>query len=262
MHDLLLRVGAAAAVLVFSACATSEAAPVTFAFEAMVDSVSTGASFNSEIDLEEGDVITGQFTFEPNTGDGSPSLVVDQPYNFTVNINGVDISTADYEAIVRDDAGVIVDCVDLSCPSILDILELEGSSLSVANNTMLMNLDSESSGFRMRLLASADPNIFEGSFENLVPIPLEVVLDAAEIPADVEIWNSFSGRSLQVWLVDDQGGAFSLNATVGQFTVVPEPTSGSLVFLGLIAVGLAARTGRGGKRCQGGKKVSSTVSRR
>ncbi len=218
-----------------------QAAPVTFAFEASVGSISPGASFDSDIILAVGDVITGQFTFEPNAGDGNSSFEVNQPYAFSLEINGVELSTAAYRATSRDDAVILVDCIDLSCPSVLDILELDGNGLSASNGTVLPNLASESSGFRLSLVASADPNILDGNFD---PIPLIVVLDAATIPADVGIWNQFLGRSLQVWLGDSQGGTFSLNATVGQFTVVPEPSSVSLVSFGIIIVGLVARTGR------------------
>jgi len=59
-------------------CSTLIAAPVTFAFEVTVDSVFPGAPFDSEIDLAEGDVITGQFTFEPNAGDGNSPFMVNQ----------------------------------------------------------------------------------------------------------------------------------------------------------------------------------------
>jgi len=219
------------------------AAPVTFAFEATVDSISPGASFDSAIDLEEGDVITGQFTFEPDPGDGSSSLVVNQPYNFTVNINGVELSTADYGATVRNDARISVDCPDLSCPNVFDLLELNGNSLSATNgnDAVLANLASKSSGFRLSLAANADSSLMD---ENFNPIPLVVVLEAAEIQADAGVWNQFSRRSLRVWLGDSQGDTFSLNATVGQFAVVPEPSSGSLVCLSIIMAGFAARAGR------------------
>ena len=72
------------------------ATPVTFGFEATVASISLGASFDSEIGLETGDVITGQFTFEPNTGDGSDSFEVNQPHAFSLEINGIELSTVAY----------------------------------------------------------------------------------------------------------------------------------------------------------------------
>jgi len=232
MNHFLLRV-CAAAVLVFGTSATLEAAPVTFVFEATVDFISPGASFDSEIDLEEGDVITGQFTFEPNAGDGSSALVVNQPYNFTVNINGVELSTAAFETTVRDDAYSIIDCGD--CPGfvISDRLSLSGSNLMEVGDIALSNLDADSSGFQMQLEEWFGDPYWSGMD----------ILGAAEIPAGPEAWNLFSRRSLQVWLGDGQGGIFSLNATVGQFTIVPEPCSGSLI-LSVVVSGLAARTGR------------------
>ncbi len=240
MKTTILRVLVLASVGLGMA-AGAGATPVTFAFEANVDFISLGASFDSEIGLAAGDVITGQFTFEPNAGDGSDSFEVNQPYAFSLKINGIELSTAAFKTTVLDDAGIIVDCVDLSCPSVVDILELDENGLSASSGTVLPNLASESSGFRLSLGANADSTLLD---ENFDPIPLIVVLDTAEIPADVGVWNQFTGRSLQVWLEDAQGGTYRFNATVGQFTVIPEPSSVSLVYIGIVVVGLAARIGR------------------
>ena len=141
---------------------------------------------------------------------------------------------------VRNDAGSDVDCPDFSCPSLVDILELNKNGLTASTATVLPNIAPKSSGFGLSLWANADPTLLD---ENLDPIPLEVVLDTAEIPAGVGVWNQFSGRSLQVWLEDIQGGTYRFNATIGQFTVVPEPCSGSLVCIG-ITVSLATRAAR------------------
>ncbi len=66
MKNNYFRVCSAVAVLVFGASSVSEAGPVTFIFEATVDFVSLGASFDPELSLALNDVITGQFTFDPN----------------------------------------------------------------------------------------------------------------------------------------------------------------------------------------------------
>ncbi len=215
--------------------AGAEAAPVTFGFEATVDSISPGASFDSEIGLEAGDVITGRFTFEPNARDGSSPFVVNQPYAFSVDINGVELSTAAYMATSRDDAHLVVDCTELLCPgfAISDALTLGENGLLGMGDTIQSNLNASSSGFQMQL-EEWFGHPFWGGMD---------VLDAARIPADIGTWNQFSGRSLQVWLEDIQGGAYRFNATVGQFTVVPEPCSGFLICIGII-VRLAVSAGR------------------
>jgi len=232
----LAFVGALALVMLLANGPALQAAPVTFAFEATVDSISPGASFDSAIDIAEGDVITGQFTFEPNAGDGSASLVVDQPYSFTVNINGIELSTAAYRATVSNDTGADLDCADFLCPGfvVIDSLTLGGSNLMEVGDDTLPNLDTDSSGFQMQLEEWFGHPFWGGTD----------ILDTASIPAGLDSWNQFSRRPLRVWLGDGQGGTFSLNATVGQFAVVPEPSSGSLICLCILVTGIAARTGR------------------
>ena len=213
---------------------TLKAAPVTFRFEAEVNSIFPGASFDSELGLSVGNVVTGQFTFEPNPGDGSDSFEINQPYEFSLEINGVELSTAAFETASLNDAGFDVDCVDFSCSSLLDILTLSGNGLSAANGAVLPNFDTESSGFQMRFSSNVDPTLLDGNFD---PIPVEDVLDTAEIPSESHIWNQFLyARTLSIWLGDNQGGRFSLTATVDQFTVVPEPSSCSLTLIVVLCI--------------------------
>jgi len=226
--------GAVAALILLGWSSVLQAAPVTFAFKASVDSISSGASFDSEIDLTVGDEITGRFTFDPNAGDGNSPFEVIQPYAFSVVFNGVKLSSAAYETTSRDDVHLDVDCSDLACPGFAtsDSLSLKGSNLMEVGNLILSNLDADSSGFQMQL-EEWFGHPFWGGMN---------ILDSANIPADIGTWNQFSGRSLKVWLGDGQGGSLSMNATVGQFTVVPEPSSGTLIFL--IVISGLANTGR------------------
>ncbi len=62
------------AVTFFSLAPVLVAAPVTLAFEAQIHKVFPGIPFDSGIEFTEGDVISGQFTFEPDDGDGGMSF--------------------------------------------------------------------------------------------------------------------------------------------------------------------------------------------
>ena len=56
-----------------------EATPVTLNLEAVVSSTASDMSSEFGISVSEGDIITGQFTFEPESGEGA-SFATIQPY--------------------------------------------------------------------------------------------------------------------------------------------------------------------------------------
>lgn len=188
-----------------------QAAPITFTFEATINSVYVGIPFNLGIDYQVGDVVAGKFAFDPLEGDGSTAVRVLQPHDFLLNVNGAVFATPSFEIESVNDALLIA---EYSPASVVDILAAGGAGLSAANPADFPNLSLTQSSFLMRL---------DGP-ESALPI--------ASVPANASDWNSFNlSRQMIVSFRDGNGGAIGFQATVGDFVVLPEPSSllGSLL---------------------------------
>jgi len=212
MHDFLLRVCGMVAVLVFGMSSTLEAAPVTFAFDAEISSVSLGIPFDSGIDFSVGDTISGQFTFQPfeencaiADGPFQPfGCTKPQLFSFSMEIDGINLSVNSYEIDTLNNTGVF----DGAGPVVQDFLEPRGRGLSPAEASRPISIDPASSGFGMMLRGGASS------------------INFASIPGSPDVWNQFNlERSLNIFVLDGNGGVIRIRAVVGQFSIVPEPTS-------------------------------------
>jgi hypothetical protein len=193
------------------------AAPVTLRFEAEIDRVS-GSDFDSGIEFVVGDVVSGQFTYDPNPGDGETPLTVPQPYHFSIAINGVELASPSYEITADDDDLV----TDFEVGSIFDQLELVGAGLSAFDVTADIDIDPLQSTFGLDLWGASD---------------FADILETAQIPSNVEIWNQFdTWRHFRVTLRNGEGGVSGFSATVGDFSQVPEPASVCLSLSAAIGV--------------------------
>lgn len=204
-------------LLVTAGLSRSNAEPVTFQFEAEIDRLS-GTPFDSGIEFAEGDVISGQFTFEPDDGNGDKFFEATQPYDFLLNINGVRVGASSYSIESIDD-GHFSD-LEEPIPSVLDVLNL-GGELSAVNNELGVNINPTLSAFRAALWGPT--NGLPGTTDTL---------ETAMIPADVETWNRFIyRRQLSVAFRSGNGDVQGFQATIGELNVVPEPSTGYLLSL-------------------------------
>lgn len=195
-------------------CTTATAAPVTLRFEAEIGTIAAGLPFDSGIEYSLGDIVTGQMTFEPVVGNGGMLFESQQPFDFQLNINGVELAAPSFTIESVDGAAI----TDFPPADHIDSLTLAGGGLSPIVPDSLPNLDAESSGFRMALFGPTS------------------AIQQVEVPASVATWNDFSlWRQLSVSFRDGNGGAVGFQASVGSFAVVPEP---STIFVSLAPIGI------------------------
>lgn len=201
--------------------------PVTFRFNATIDSVFPGNPFDSGVTFTAGDVVYGRFTFEPNNGDGSSSITVPQHHSFVVSVNGLELASERYEITADDDDFVF----DFEQAAILDQLEFAGDRISAFDEMADVNIDPSRSSFAMNLWA--DSPFMMGQVG---------VLEPALIPVSLETWNQLDAwRNLQLILRDGEGGLVGFSATVGNFLQIPEP-SGAVLALSVVLGALLARS--------------------
>ncbi len=203
-------VGAAAFVVVAITAVSSKAAPVTFIFDATIVGVSNEIPFDVGIEYEVGDIIEGRFTFLPQDGAGAMTFTAVQPYAFSLNVNEVVLETPNFTLRGGNDWLV----ADYPLADEVDALELGAAGLSAVGPAAMLNIDASRSGFSMGLRGSTS------------------VMLAASHPADLAVWNAFNfERHLTIQFRDGQGGAMGLQATVGSFGLVPEPSTLAIVSL-------------------------------
>ncbi len=207
-----IRLAAAIGVAWMVYATNAQAAPVTLRFDATIQTIFPGIPFDSGIEFELGDAITGQFTFEPAVGDGSMRFVATQPYGFSLNLDGIAFSISNFEIESINDSSLDYDCPPgVTCvppAGVIDSLVVGGDGLTAAGPTTLPNVDPAQSGFRMLLYGSAS------------------ALPVASHPSDPAVWNAFNlFTALNVTLRGGSGGATGFQATVGRFVAIPEPST-------------------------------------
>jgi hypothetical protein len=184
--------------------AGARAEPITFRFEAEINTMFPGIPFNSGIDYAPDDVISGQFTFEPTPGNGSMLFEVTQPHLFTLNINGVELSVPTYDIHAVNNSPIS----DFPPASVIDSMLIGAGNLAPEQADLYPNIDPGTSSFRITLFSPAD------------------VLSQAGVPEAVVTWNEFDlTRQINVTFRNGMGGAIGFQATIGAFSVVPEPAS-------------------------------------
>lgn len=192
------------------------AAPVTLRFEGVIDRTPVGIPYASGVSYEVGDRITGDITFDPEEGQGL-RLVADQPFPVTLHVNGVTLQATDYQIDTLNNANI----ADFPPASLIDTITLAGGGLNVQQGAGATTVDPSTSSFRLQLFGP----------------PGVQALPA--IPPAAALWNAFTlERQLIVHLGNGEGGVVGFQATVGQFSVVPEPSSQLLFALVIITAGI------------------------
>jgi hypothetical protein len=185
---------------------TTQAGPVTFRFNALIDNVG-GIPFNLGLDFAVGDEITGSFTFDPQEGDGDITAVYPQNHQLLLEINGRMLATSNFEVFVGNN----VEVIDYPFANQVDML-----SVQCGNSP-------EGCAPGIQSLAGGDP------FRLGIGLSLRAdtaALEMLTLPSELSIWNDFGfERQLSVAFANVDGGGVVFQATVGQFLAVPEQSS-------------------------------------
>ncbi len=132
-----------------------------------------------------------------------------------LNINDVAVSAPSFDVQVVNDTPIL----DFPRATNIDFLQVAAGDLVPAEAAMFPNIDAANSDFRMTLYAPID------------------TLDLAGIPEAASKWNQFNlWREIHVGFANGEGGAIGFQATVGDFRLIPEPTTGFLTLFSLIAL--------------------------
>jgi hypothetical protein len=195
------------ATLAFLAMQSSAiATPLTLLFDAEVRHISPGIPFDSGLNVQVGDTVSGMLQFHPKATGGS-FLEVVEPFLAQIFVDGKTLTTptsiADLTLRSRDNVGI----VDYPPALVIDTIVV-GSTLGPANPEALPNVAPDQSSFRINLWG--DPSI----------------LETPSLPADATVWNTFQfERSIGITVRDGLGGVVGFTATVGNIILVPEPSA-------------------------------------
>jgi hypothetical protein len=203
-----------AAVSLASPATRSYGAPMTFAFDAEVTSIvvatSTGFGFPFEVSI--GDNIAGRFTFEP----APLGRIGPQDLGIEFRIADLMLHSPTYEIVIGLNLFPPFGSEDFE-PS--DVITVACSLLSTRPQCMPGTVPG-AAGIEWRPFMQLSG-----------PSP---ILSNHDLIGDSEIWNSFTGRSLELdFFTPGIGGGF-VGAIVGQVRSIPEPaTCRTIVVLAL-----------------------------
>lgn len=195
------------------------AAPITFRFQATVGPLPPGnGDVSLPFTLEEGSVIDGRLTIDPELGApvGANSFRSVQPYSIDLFFDGFSFGAKQYTATSINDSAIIGFGGDV-IPA--DFINLTCSSSSIDVGCVPEPL----------LLPGTDPLRFSMTMNFAGNVAL---LPSPTLPEDIDVWNGFTIERRLVIRFIANGVGDSYFTTVGNFSVVPEPTSLAL-FLAL-----------------------------
>jgi hypothetical protein len=200
----------------------AESAPVTFRFDATVGP--PRQSFDGmvppgwNISLQEGDIISGTYTFEPHdvAPDVSHTTLV-QPYDFSIYIKSQMLTTSQYgmdilNNVMTDEVPESRDRISIACSAGANTPSCVPAAISAPE-----------------LLAWEIVLGFEGS---------PSILDGADVPADILVWRDFSLHSLLVTLIDNSAHrSYGFLAMPTSIDAIPEPDNCfQLIFVSMLLV--------------------------
>jgi hypothetical protein len=208
------------AAIVQSSDDIAQAAPITFRFDASVGSPRQGAidtvPRDWNISLQEGDAISGTFTFEPfDAHSNTPSTISVQPFDFSIHIKTRVLTTLEYGIEVLDnrrleDAPQPYDNVNVGCSFLGGGVECMPRKVSA----------SEPIEWSFGFALFGEPTVFEG----------------ADIPSDSSTWQELvSDNSMLVSFKHPLSGwSYGFLAAIESFQLVPEPAGHGLFALASI----------------------------
>jgi hypothetical protein len=210
----------AVVLFVLSSCALesfSQAAPITLTFDAVVGPPRQGVEGRIPpdwgISLQQGDIISGKFTFEPvDAGSGVSETRIVQPFDFSIQIKSRTLTTSQYEVQVLNDS------ISDDAPDPADVIRVGCSYFG---------------GGSACIPATVSPNDpIEWAF-GIAMSGDSTVLDGADLPANPSVWQQMPAEIL-ISLRDRNAGQFyGLLAAVESIRFVPEPISLSFVVVGI-----------------------------
>jgi hypothetical protein len=190
-------------------CAMLHAAPITLRFEAVVGPPRQGfdaplpPSWN--LALQEGDVISGTFTFKPF--DAAPSTYTTslvQPFDFTIHIKNRTLTTSQYGIEVfnnasSDDAPEPTDIINVGCSQLGGGAQCTPATIS--------HLDPTEWAFGIAMFGES------------------TVLDGADIPSSPLVWQQLlsDNTMLVSYKHPVAGWRYGFLASVQMIQTVPEP---------------------------------------
>ena len=185
------------------------AAPVTFAFDADVVSVSPVPTSNVGLpfDVNVGDVIHGKFSFEP-----SPvGSIGRQDTGIEFRLRGLVLKSPSFDISFADRQIPPIMLTDPTADPLEAVDSIYISCSSLPSQTQ------------------CSPDIVPGSvgvhwrpFMSLHgPSP---IFTSYDLVGDTDFWNVFANRSLDLHFVSQMAGT-TVSALIGPMTVVPEPTA-------------------------------------
>ncbi len=211
----------ASVLLSTSLLSQSYAVPVTLAFDAEINSVTSSPAFDSGLHIGRGDAIVGTFAFEPTAANGQTSVIVTQPYSASLLIDNKALSSSGDPIGLTlgsiNNSFIESDCGKLSCPTLeFDQISV-GASLRPVVPVLTPEIGFGDSSFDILLWGNTS------------------LLDSAKLPDSASAWNAFDlTRQLRVILRDNDSGVLTISATLGTFVFVPEPHSTGLIFSALL----------------------------
>ena len=215
------------AVLVLST-GPAMAAPVTLRFEAEVFDVYRSPSSQIAIEVESGDTMVGQLTFEPfslpplDNPFETQEALASQSHTASLHLGELDFVSPESPlglVLLATNNGANVIFPDGSGTQV-DEIEFSGLLNPVNPPTLSGDLSAE---FQFRLWG---------------PVTL---LDAAGVPGEVDVLNDFDVlRNLQLQIANSSGERLVVTAVVGNFTSVPEPSTLTVVIAAVLCCGMAA----------------------
>jgi len=193
----------------------TSAAPIIFQFQATVGPLLPG---NGDVQLpfalEEGSVINGLLTIDPDLGEpfgGNASRSI-QPFAIDLSFDGFSFGAMQYRATAINDSGISdgpnagpADFITLDCGT-------AGSGVCLVEPLDLPG--TEPLFFGLRIAFAGDVSL----------------LSEPTLPEDVDIWNGFMiFRDMRFTFSPAAGPGDGFFTTLSSFTVVPEPSSGCLL---------------------------------
>jgi len=218
----LAIVGTLSLTIFLGASATLEAAPVTFRFEAEITSIdrSPDAMFDLPSNVMTGDTFSGLLQFEPfafGQSDESSSLKVNLGSE-VFSVEDAPLTTAN-EVFALDPIGVysIRNIVRIGCTGLSSLRPCNAFLSSSSNDTQL-----------------ADLGLFGATAREISEVLGEGLISQGESLGDVEVWSRLMTRRIFMNFTSNSSpGSIQLEAVFGPMVVIPEPSSLSLILIGI-----------------------------
>ncbi len=186
--------------------ATSQAAPISLMFDAPIYSIVQLNATNLPFQLQVGDHIHGEFTFEPFEAASDVPMITDttQPFDARFQVGTQHLETTQYVLQSWNNVPSI-DAPETSKDELYLACSFGGAASCAPPE--ISDVSIMQWGFALTLLGDS------------------TILDGADIPADPVTWNRFDSRSISLIFKNEGIDVAIVVADVSLFAVVPEPST-------------------------------------